>query len=279
MQGPGYAGGGGVVAGAEEGHDLVAHGVEAEGGFAGGFEAHVVLDDEGDDVLVLGVGGFVFLPDNVRRLADDDVAGLQDVAVHFGGQVFCHRDEGRQAVQYAGADVEGKHEPVGFADGCIWVLERVEVGAEAGFADDVERGAVEPFKHLDRFGCDAFCEHIALPQLGQEQGFAPEDWREGFDALDGEAGREGFALVLVGVAFCEENAFAEDADHPLLRSVGLGVVVWVFDAHVRQRVVVRNGQAFRAEGEEIADDGAVGLVPFTIRDTDFVGNDCEELAP
>ena len=208
VDGPGDAGGGGVVAGAEEGHDLITHGVEAEGVLAGGFLLHVVFDDEGDDVFVFGVRGFVFLGDYVRGFGDDDIAGFQHVAVHFHGEVLGDGHEGGEAVHHARGDVEGEDEAVGFADGGLRVLEGVEVGAKAGFANDVEGGAVEPFEDFDGHGASVLADHVPLPELREEEGFAPEDGGEGFDGLDGEAGGEGFALLFVWIAFGEEDALA-----------------------------------------------------------------------
>ena len=88
VDGPGNAGGGGVVPSAEEGHYLVTHCFEGEGGFACGFHSHVVFDDEGDDVFVFCVGFLVLLADDVGGFAHDDVAALEDVTVHFGGEIF-----------------------------------------------------------------------------------------------------------------------------------------------------------------------------------------------
>ena len=88
VDGPGNAGGGGVMASAKEGHYLVTHCFEGKGGFACGFHSHVVFDDEGDDVFVFCVGFLVLLADDVGGFAHDDVAALKDVAVHFGGEVF-----------------------------------------------------------------------------------------------------------------------------------------------------------------------------------------------
>ena len=94
MDGPGDAGGGGVVSSAEEGHYLVAHCFEGEGGFACGFHSHVVFDDERDDVFIFCVGFLVLLADDVGGFAHDDVAALENVAVHFCGEVFGKGDEG-----------------------------------------------------------------------------------------------------------------------------------------------------------------------------------------
>ena len=123
VQGPGDAGGGGVVAGAEEGHDLVAHGFEAEFVARGGVGFHVVAHDESDDVFVFGVRDGLFFLDDFRRFAEDDVARRQHVAVHFRRQVFGQRDKGREAVQDARGYVKGEDEAVGFADRGLGVFE------------------------------------------------------------------------------------------------------------------------------------------------------------
>ena len=181
VDGPGDAGGGGVVASAEEGHYLVAHCFEGEGCFASGFHSHVVFDDEGDDVFVFGVGFLVLLADDVGGFAHDDVAALEDVAVHFGGEIFGEGDEGCQAMEDAGLDIKGEDETVGFTDGGFGMFKGVEVSAKPGFANDVEGGAVEPFEDFNghAFG---FCnEHVSFPKLGEEQGFTPENGGQGLD--------------------------------------------------------------------------------------------------
>ena len=83
----------------------------------------------------------------------------------------------------------------------------------------------------------------------------------------------------MGVAFGKKNTFTEDANHPLLRTIRLGVIVWVFDAHVVERVVVGNGETFGAEWEEISHDWPVSLMPFSVRSSDLGANNGEELAP
>ena len=165
MNGPGDTGGGGVVASAQEGHYLVAHCFEGEGGFASGFHSHVVFDDEGDDVFVFGVGFLVLLADDVGGFAHDDVAALEDVAVHFGGEIFGKRDEGCEAVEDAGLDVEGKDETVGFTNGGFGMFEGVEVSAKPSFSNDVESGAVEPFKDFDGHAFGLRNKHVSFPEL------------------------------------------------------------------------------------------------------------------
>ena len=181
VDGPSNAGGGGVMSSAEEGHYLVAHGFEGEGGFACGFHSHVVFDDEGDDVFVFCVGLLVLLTDDVGGFAHDDVAALEDVTVHFCGEVFGKGDEGCQAVEDAGLDIEGEDEAVGFTNGCLGVFKRVEVGAEPGFADYVEGGAVEPFEDFDGHAFGLCNKHVSFPEFGEEQGFAPENGSQGLD--------------------------------------------------------------------------------------------------
>ncbi len=206
VQGPADAGGGGVVAGAEEGHYLVAHGFEGEGCFTCGFLFHVVFYDESDDVFVFGVGLLVFLTDDVIGFANYYVASGEHVAVHLCGEVFGQGDECGEAVEHARADVEGEDETVSFADGGFGVLEGVEIGAEACFADYVEGGAVEPFEYFDSFGTGVFEEHVSLPELGEEESFAPEDGRQCLDGLNREAWCECLSLRFVWVAFCEQDA-------------------------------------------------------------------------
>ena len=168
VDGPGDAGGGGVVAGAEEGHYLVAHCFEGEGGFAGGFHSHVVFDDEGDDVLVFGVGFLVLLADDVGGFTHDDVAALEDVSVHFGGEIFGKGDEGCEAMEDAGLDIEGENETVGFTDGSLGMFKGVEVSAEPSFTDDVEGGAVEPFEDLNGHTLGLCNKHVSFPELREE---------------------------------------------------------------------------------------------------------------
>ena len=43
--------------------------------------------------------------------------------------------------------------------------------------------------------------------------------------------------------------------------------------------VVCDGKALSTEWKEVSDDGAVFLVPLSLRDTTFCGNDFRELAP
>ena len=162
---PGNAGGGGVVAGAQKGHHLVAHGFKREAGVAGRFPLHVILHDQGDDVFIFGVGGCVFGLDDFVGLGDDDVAGFQHIAVHFRGEVLGDGDESGEAMEDPGEEVKGEDKAIGFADRSLRVLERVEVGAEARFADDVQRGAVQPFQDFDRFRPDTFGKHVAFPEL------------------------------------------------------------------------------------------------------------------
>ena len=168
VDGPGNAGGCSVVACAKEGHYLVAHGVEGEGGFAGGFQAHVVFDDQGNDIFIFSVGLLVLLTHYVRCFAHNDLSALKNIAVHFRGEVFCQGDESCKAVQHARAYVKGEDEAVGFADRGLGVLEGVEIGTEACFADDVESGAVEPFEDFDGHAAGLCYEHVALPELREE---------------------------------------------------------------------------------------------------------------
>ncbi len=181
VDGPSNAGGGGVVSGAEECHYLVAHCFERKGGFACSFQSHVVLNDERDDVFVFCVGFLVLLADDVGSFAHDDVAALKDVPVHFCREVLGKGDEGCEAVEDAGLDVEGEDEAVGFTDGGFGVFEGVKVGAEPGFADDVEGGAVEPFEDFDGHAFGLCNKHVSFPELGEEQGFAPENRSQGLD--------------------------------------------------------------------------------------------------
>ena len=106
VQGPGYAGGGGVMSGAEEGHYLITHGFEAQFVGVGAGEGHVVAHDEGDDVFVFGGGFGVLGADDLRRFAEDDVARLLYVAVHLRGQVLGDGYECGEAVEHAGPDVK-----------------------------------------------------------------------------------------------------------------------------------------------------------------------------
>ena len=61
-------------------------------------------------------------------------------------------------------------------------------------------------------------------------------------------------------------------------TVGFGVVVGVFDAHVVEGTVVGDGEALSAEGEEVTDNRAVLLVPLALGQADFLGDDFIELA-
>ena len=81
----------------------------------------------------------------------------------------------------AGLDVEGKDETIGFTDGGLWVFEGVEVGAEPSFTDDVEGGAVKPFEDFDSHAFGLCNKHVSFPELGEEQGFAPENGSQGLD--------------------------------------------------------------------------------------------------
>ena len=81
------------------------------------------------------------------------------------------------------------------------------------------------------------------------------------------------------VAFSEEDTVAEDPDHPLTGAVWLWEIVRVLEAHVVQGVVVGDGEALRAKGEEVADQGAVLFVPLAVGDADFGADDGEELTP
>ena len=181
VDGPGNAGGGGVVTGAEEGHYLVAHGFEGQGGFACGFHSHVVFNDERDDVFIFCVSFLVLLADDVGGFAHDDVTALEDVAVHFCGEVFGKGYEGCEAMEDAGLDIKGEDEAVGLTDRGFGVFERVEVSAEPGFTDDVEGGAVEPFEDFNGHAFGLCNEHISFPELGEEEGFAPENGSQGLD--------------------------------------------------------------------------------------------------
>ena len=81
----------------------------------------------------------------------------------------------------AGLDIEGEDEAVGFTDGGLRVFEGVEVGAEPGFANNVEGGAVEPFEDFDGHAFGLCNKHVSFPELGEEQGFAPENGSKGLD--------------------------------------------------------------------------------------------------
>ena len=83
----------------------------------------------------------------------------------------------------------------------------------------------------------------------------------------------------MSVSFGEQDALAQNPDHPLLGSVWLGVVVWVLDRHLLERLIIGNGQTLGTKREKVADDRPVGLVPVALRNPDFFGDDGRELAP
>lgn len=214
VHGPGDAGSGGVVAGAEKGHDLVTHGFEAEFVTAGGGGEHVVSHDQRDDVFVLGVCVCMFGADDLGRFAEDDVSGGLHVAVHLRRKVFGQRDECGKAVEDTRTDVKGEDEAVSFADRGLGMFERVEVCAEASFANNVQGSSVQPFEDFKGFGGDLFALHGLKPEVGQEKSFSLKNWSQGFDGGNRKPWRECFSLTDVSISFGEEDAFTQNPDHP-----------------------------------------------------------------
>ena len=171
------------MAGTEESHDLVAHGIERQRSLACGFRLHIILDEEGNDIFIFGMCLLVLLAHNVVRFADDDVAALKYVTIHLCRQIFRLWNEGREPMEQTGTDIERENEAIGFTDRGFGVLEGVEISAEASFSDDVQSGSIEPLENLNRNRTCLFNEHVSLPELGQEQGFPPEDGCQSLDGL------------------------------------------------------------------------------------------------
>ena len=125
------------MAGAEEGHHLVAHCVDCEG--VGGGSGHVVANDEADDVFVFGglrglfvalLAGFeLFLFDDLCGFEEDCAAGGVHVAVGLGWEEADERGESGETVDDAGRQVEFEAAAVGLSEGCVWVVETVDVGS------------------------------------------------------------------------------------------------------------------------------------------------------
>ena len=267
------------MAGAEEGHDLVAHGFKGEFVARGGSGLHVVADDEGDDVFVFGVGDGLFFFDDFGGFAEDDVAGREHVAVHFGGEIFGERDESGETVEDTGADIERKDKTVRLSNWRFGVFKGIEIGPKASFTDDIEGGAVQPFQDFKRLALNTFGSHGLFPKIRQKKRLALEDWRESADRLDRKARRECLSLTNMSISLCQQNTLAQNSNHPLLGSVWLWVVVRVLDGHLLESLIVGNRQTLGAEREEIPYNRAVGLVPVALGKTDFLGDDGGELAP
>ena len=107
---------------------------------------------------------------------------------------------------------------------CVWIRERVEVLAHAGEADDVEGCAGDPLADVDGEG-GGLGLNLAFNAVDHFAGLGPEDGVEFFDLAEVEGGHEGFALVLMLVAFGEEDAVAEDCTGALAEESGLDEVV------------------------------------------------------
>lgn len=181
----------------------------------------------------------LFLANDVRGFAHDDPARGQNVAVHLCREIFGEQDEGREAMKDSGSDIESKDQAVRLSDGRLWMLERGQVRAEAGFADDVQGRAIEPFQDFEGFGFSVFGLHISSPQVRKQQGFAPKYGSECLDRLNREAWSGGFALVFGRIPLSQQDALSKHPDHPLSSSIRFGVIVGISHAHMRQRIVVR----------------------------------------
>src|SRR5688572_28493976 len=106
------------MTGAEEGHDLISHGVERETPLTLLLELLVLLGDERENVLCADIvlSLVKLLADDLRGLIKDDTASSLHVAVHLGWDMLRGGDEGLNSVKHAGEDVESKHHTIGLAD-------------------------------------------------------------------------------------------------------------------------------------------------------------------
>ena len=139
MQSPCYAGGGCVMARAEESHYLIPHGFEGEALLASFFHLEVVFGNQCDDILVVGMGLSLafFLRDDIGGLVHDDIARGFHIAVHFRGNVLGAGYESLETMENARSDVEGENQAVGFSDWSLGILKGVDVCSESCLSDDV----------------------------------------------------------------------------------------------------------------------------------------------
>ncbi len=171
------------MAGTKESHHLVAHGIKRQGSLPRSFQLHIILDEESNDIFVLGIRLLVLLAYNVVRLTNYYVAALKYITIHLRGQILGLWNEGGEPMQQAGADIESEDEAIGFTDRGVGVPKGVKVGAEASFSDYIQGGPVQPLENFDCFGASLLHQHVSLPEVGQEQRFPPEDGCQGLDRL------------------------------------------------------------------------------------------------
>ena len=184
VQGPGDPARGGVVSSAQEGHHLISHRFEGHGARYFAICRGVVTHDECDDVLLAGkrlrqLFGLLVMDDFSRQVEDCAADGHQ-LVVRFHRQVLRQPGLRVKPVEQSSPTVEFEESLVRLSYCSLGVVQGVKIGSEPGLSNDVECCSTQPVKNLDGLGLPVFLPQFELPESGQQQRFAPEDWGERF---------------------------------------------------------------------------------------------------
>lgn len=255
---PGERGSRGFVARSEKGHHVVDKLVVSE---AAGFEG------DGDDVRMHGffVGQTLFL------LLDQTAAGVSgdfgsgvNLAIALEGKV-ANDDVGYEELQQA----ENLCSAIGLENGTIdgvefvgGILQSLEILTKTGDTDNVESGSTGPLADFDDMPGFVRGFEVSFDGLDHFARLGPEDGIEFLDVAKIEGGHKILPLGLVFIAFCKENADAQDLADAGTKQGRFDKVIAFGGQDFGEAFGAGDEDSFAIEQMQIADEAVVG---------DFVG--------